>query len=287
MARKAPNREPTTSRLRRGAEAKYLFASQRPLHVLVFLLPLIVAYEVGSILYLTNPAAGVVETIAARSILSDVFETFGALSFHLPAVLLIVILLIWHTLERDPWKVRPKFILGMTLESVLWTLPLLVLGLLLLGKHLEPTIVLDEATSVANLATNQVGHQIGNLAAYQGPGGPAGDIASMPWQHRLTLSIGAGLYEELLFRLILILALHFVFADVMRLSKPISNGLAAILSAIAFAMYHANAGASPLPRDLFVFYAVAGLYFAILFINRGFGVVVATHALYDIVVLLA
>lgn len=243
----------------------YAQASTRPLHVLVFLLPLIIAYEIGSIMYLIDTENNVMETIAARSILSGVFEAFGALSFHLPAILLVVILFLWHVLEKDSWRVKPKTIVTMGLESALWTLPLLVLGLLLLGG--EPTAAMAMA-----------------------PGGdmvPGGGIGSYPWQHRLTLSIGAGLYEELLFRLILISALHFVFGDMMKLPPLAAYGIPAVISAIAFAYYHANAGVTFLPATVFLFYAIAGVYFAALFIQRGFGVVVATHALYDIVVLLA
>ena len=33
-----------------------------------------------------------------------------------------------------------------------------------------------------------------------------------------------------------------------------------------------------------LFFAVAGLYFSIIYVFRGFGIVVATHALYDILV---
>lgn len=253
---------------RRGAPMTYAQASTKPLHVLVFLLPLIVAYEIGSIVYLVDPSKNVMETIAARSILSGVFEAFGALGFHLPAILLAAILLTWHVLERDPWRIKPKTIVTMGLESVLWTLPLLVLGLLLLGG--EPK---------AAMAVAQGADSIG--------GAGHGGIGSYPWQHRLTLSIGAGLYEELLFRLILISALHFVFGDVMKLPALAAYAIPAVISAVAFAYYHANAGGTELPGAIFLFYSIAGIYFAALFIHRGFGVVVATHALYDIVVLLA
>lgn len=243
----------------------YAQASTKPLHVLVFLLPLMAAYEIGSIIYLTNRGQGVVETIAARSILSGVFEAFGALGFHLPAIMLAVILLTWHVLERDPWRISPKTIVSMGLESALWTLPLLVLGLLLLGNQPK-----------AAMAVMQAGDVVGTP-----------DISSFPWQHRLTLSIGAGLYEELLFRLILISALHFVFGDVMKLPPLLAYGIPAVISAVGFAYYHANAGSTSLPGAVFLFYSIAGVYFAALFIQRGFGVVVATHALYDIIVLLA
>lgn len=249
----------------------YAQASTRPLHVLVFLLPLIVAYEIGSIVYLVDPSKNVMETIAARSILSGVFEAFGALSFHLPAILLVVILLLWHVLEKDPWRIKPKTIVAMGLESALWTLPLLVLGLLLLGGEPKTAMAIAQGADAVQGGAHGVGHT----------------ISSYPWQHRLTLSLGAGLYEELLFRLILISALHFVFSDVMKLPPLVAYAIPAVISAVAFAYYHANAGSTVLPGAVFLFYSIAGVYFAMLFVKRGFGVVVATHALYDIVVLLA
>ncbi len=266
MAKVATTR--ASAAARRNGPVSYAPASTRPLHVLVFLLPLIVAYEIGSIVYLIDPTNNVMETIAARSILSGVFEAFGALSFHLPAILLVVILFLWHVLEKDPWRIKPKTIVAMGLESALWTLPLLVLGLLLLGS--EPK---------AAMAVAQGADSIG--------GAVGGGIGSYPWQHRLTLSLGAGLYEELLFRLILISALHFVFGDVMKLPPLVAYAIPAVISAVAFAYYHANAGGTALPGAVFLFYSIAGVYFAALFVQRGFGVVVATHALYDIVVLLA
>lgn len=275
MAR-SPTQTGAPAARRARANDAYLLASTRPFAILIFLLPLIAAYELGSLIYLTDHAAGVVETISARSILSGVFEAFGALGFHLPAILLVVILLTWHILERDSWRVKPRVILGMTLESVLWTLPLLVVGLLLLGRDPQPTLAL---AALAPGGGTGLGTGIGAAGLDR--------IEQFPWQHRLTLSIGAGLYEELLFRLILISALHFLFADTMRLKPAVAYTLAAIASAVAFALYHTNAGATSLPAGVFAFYTIAGLYFAILFIHRGFGVVVATHALYDIVVLLA
>src|SRR5262245_33789753 len=113
---------------RPGPRPKETYArlATRPLHVLVFLLPLMVVYEVGSILYLSDQGQGLMETIGARSILGSFVDLFGAASFHLPPVLLAVVLLVWHGLEQDSWKVRPHVLLGMALESCVWMLPVLV-----------------------------------------------------------------------------------------------------------------------------------------------------------------
>jgi membrane protease YdiL (CAAX protease family) len=234
------------------AKDTYSHLATRPLHVLVFLLPLMVLYEVGSILYLSDPGQGVMETIAARRILGGFFELFGQASFHLPPIVLAVVLLVWHYLEKDSWKIRPHVLLGMLLESCLWVLPVLVLGhLILLGARPSPAM--------------------------------AAPLAEYTREAKLTLAIGAGIYEELLFRLILITVLHLVLVDMLKLKSMTGFAIAAVVSAVSFAMYHDVAR-----RDTvkFIFLAGAGAYFAILYISRGFGIAVATHALYDIVVLI-
>jgi hypothetical protein len=258
MARGSARTVRTSSRAapRTRDSGSYGWLATRPLHVLAFLVPLMAAYEVGSILYLSDTARGVSQTIGARSMLGAFFDAFGVASLHLPPIVLSVVLIIWHLLERDPWVVRARVLLGMLLESVLWTLPVLVLGQLI-GQ--------------------------GQPAA-----GLEGDIAALPWQARLTLSFGAGIYEELLFRLILVSAVHFVIVDLLKMKSSIGFVGAAAVSAVAFAMYHDVSGPEGGAAVLkLVFLGAAGLYFAALFIMRGFGVAVGTHALYDVVALLA
>jgi hypothetical protein len=239
----------------------YLTQSKRPWPVLVFLVPLIALYEVGSLMFLWDRGRGVIETIGARGILGEFFEAFGVVSLHVPAVLLVTVLMLWHLMLRDPWKIRPSTLLGMALESVLWTMPLLVLAALLApGPAMTPAMALQGGQSA---------------------------IEAMPWQARLTLSAGAGLYEELLFRLMLITLVHMVLVDLLKLPSSTAYVVAAVLSAVTFAFYHniAHPGGGADMR-LLTFYALAGLYFAALFILRGFGIVVMAHALYDVVVLL-
>lgn len=244
-------------------DAGYSWLSTRPLHVLLFLVPLMLLYELGSLIYLSDPGRGVIETIGARSILGSFFDTFGVASLHLPPIALSVVLLAWHLFEKDAWKVRASVLMGMTLESALWTLPILVVGLLF---GLEPS-----------MQTAPLGPS---------PGQPVGSLLDHTWQARLTLSLGAGIYEELLFRLILITAIHFILVDLMKFSHGVGFVVAAIVSALAFALYHDVShplGNTNLRK--FLFFATAGLFFAGLFIMRGFGIAVGTHALYDVVVL--
>lgn len=240
----------------------YLRLSTRPLHVLCFLAPLIVLYEVGTVLYLTDRGRGVVETVSAQSILARFFEVFGVASLYLPGIALGTVLLLWHLLERDRWRVQPGVLAGMLCESLLWTVPLLVLGLLMQG--------------------GRSGGQPGPAAAMALPAALEAHSAGA----RVTLSVGAGLYEELLFRLIIIAGLHLVLVDVAGLRNGPGYLIAAVVSAIAFAMYHdVTPPGGPTNYPLAMFYGVAGLYFAGLFVLRGFGIVVMVHTLYDVLVL--
>lgn len=246
----------------------YLELAKRPLHVLVFLLPLVVLYEVGSVVNLADAANGTVETIRAHSILLGFFQDFGVFGRFLPGLALVAVLLAWHILNEDRWRIRPGVIGGIAVESLVWTIPLVVLMALV-----------QYAGGGADGA--------GVAAQWTGPllSGPS-SMAEMSWQARLTISIGAGIYEELLFRMIGIAALHMVLVDLARLSERAGIILAVLASAIAFAVYHdittAGGGIDAMKAAVLV---CAGLYFGAVYLTRGFAVVVGVHALYDVFVL--
>ncbi len=237
-----------------GGHGRYFYLSTRPLYVLAFLTPLILLYEIGSIAYLSGVASGV--DVSARRLLRVFFEHFGAFSLHLPGIALAAVLLIWHILERDRWKISGRILAGMLAESLVWTLPLLVLGLFF--SH----------------------HAGKSLLATTGE-----DVATLSWQARLTLSLGAGIYEELLFRLIAIAALHALLVDLFRLPNRVGYALAAILASCAFAAYHDIWTPQGINIGLAVYCLVAGLYLSGVFVVRGFGLAVAVHAWYDVIVL--
>ena len=239
--------------------AGYLERAAGPLHSLVFLVPLIVLYEVGAVLYLSGGTDGQAKTVEAHSILVALFSAFGPLGGRIPAIAIIVTLIALHVVRRERTRVRPGVLAGMAVESVAFTLPLLVLSAI-----------------------------IGRLAAasLQTETGPV-DPATLSPAAALVVSLGAGLYEEFLFRLVLVAALARILRDLVCLSSVRAAGAAIVLSAIAFAWYHepAVAGIGAVRWDLFVFYTLAGIYFGALYLARGFGITAGAHACYDIVVL--
>jgi hypothetical protein len=96
--------------------------------------------------------------------------------------------------------------------------------------------------------------------------------------------IGAGIYEEVLFRLGLFLGL-FGLLRVVKLPKLLALTLAALAAAAAFAAaHHVGPYGEPVRTDYFLFRSLAGLYFTLLFVLRGFGIAVGAHAGYDVLV---
>ncbi len=258
----------------------YFTRSMRPLHVLAFLLPLLIAYEVGSILFLTDSGAGIQRTVEARRVMDDFFGIMGIAGYLAPGFAMATVLMVWHIMSRDRWVLDLRTLLGMLAESVAWTMPLLVMAAAI--EHAR------SATSPTAGHTADAARGLMELLAQGGTGngggaGPGVDqLSRLSLFARLTLSVGAGLYEEMLFRLIGLALLHFILADLIGLPRRWAGIGAVVLSAVAFAVYH-----QPPLTDWtrILFYLLSGVYFGTVYLLRGFGIVVGAHAMYDVLVL--
>ena len=132
---------------------------------------------------------------------------------------------------------------------------------------------------IVGTATTQL---VGPLRSMAAGGGLDGDALS-----RLTLSLGAGLYEELLFRVVLVALLANGFRLLFGVSRVAAGIAGAFVGALLFSAFHyIGPLAEPLQLESFVFRALAGLAFSGLYLTRGFGITAWTHALYDVAVLL-
>lgn len=234
--------------------------------MLVFLTPLVVAYELGTIFFLTDSAAGVQRSVEAYKLFGQFFHLFGLAGVFLPGVAMAVVLIIWHLMVKDRWAVQWKTIGGMLLESMLWTLPLLVLAAV--TSHTRGMFQPAASMSVDDAASA--------LASSSG-------IQNLPLMARLTIAVGAGLYEEMLFRLVGLALLHFILVDLIGTSERLGMVIAVTLGALAFALYHRPV----LPDEWakMLFFTLSGVFLGTVYMMRGFGIAVGTHALYDVLVL--
>jgi hypothetical protein len=102
---------------------------------------------------------------------------------------------------------------------------------------------------------------------------------------RIILSFGAGVHEELVFRLLMIPAIVYLGERLLGLGRILSVALAFFISAALFSLAHHVVGGEPFHIGVFVYRLLCGLVFAAIFYWRGFATAVYTHALYDIFVL--
>lgn len=103
---------------------------------------------------------------------------------------------------------------------------------------------------------------------------------------RLMVSLGAGLYEELLFRVLLVSALVLLARRVFRWRPGTAGAFATIVGALLFsAAHYVGALGDRFTLESFVFRAISGVFFSAIYLWRGFGIDAWTHALYDVFLL--
>ncbi len=104
---------------------------------------------------------------------------------------------------------------------------------------------------------------------------------------RMIMSVGAGVWEETVFRLCLLTGIAAFCERVIGMRRFVALALAFAVSSFVFsAVHHIPPYGDPLHLGVFTFRFLAGICFGMLFLFRGFAVAAYTHALYDIYVLI-
>lgn len=100
------------------------------------------------------------------------------------------------------------------------------------------------------------------------------------------LAIGAGLYEEFVFRVVLITGFAAVLGFIFQWERPARRGAAIVLAAALFSGFHFVGEYGDTP-DMFLFMIrfIAGIFLGTLYAFRGFGITAYTHTIYDLIVL--
>jgi len=113
-----------------------------------------------------------------------------------------------------------------------------------------------------------------------------GRLGGLAWQSRLMLSLGAGIYEELLFRVVVVSGLAWLARRVFGWGPGTAGALAVGIGACVFsAAHYIGPYGDRLTLYSFAFRMVAGVAFSALYLLRGFGITAWTHALYDVFLL--
>jgi membrane protease YdiL (CAAX protease family) len=231
----------------------YFQATRHPWPILIVMLPLLIAYESGVLII----GGAKSETLrnGADAWMRWALQSFGMGHLIVAPMLIAIVFAIWSYVRRAD---RPEGLLtvctGMTLECFLFALVLWGLShafapfLEVVGVPLGISVEID------------------------------------PLVTRIITFVGAGIYEEILFRLILFSGLAWL----LRLSAmPKWGAIAAavVVSSLLFAAaHHVGPFGEKMDSYVFLFRMMAGVYFAVLFHFRGFGIAAGAHACYDVLV---
>ena len=103
----------------------------------------------------------------------------------------------------------------------------------------------------------------------------------------LLLSLGAGVYEEILFRFVLLGGGAWVMHKTFGFSKFWGTTLMLLASSVMFsAAHHVGSLGESFNGFVFVFRMLCGLVLGIVYLARGLGIAAWTHALYNVLALL-
>jgi CAAX prenyl protease-like protein len=240
--------------------SRYWRESRAPRYSLTFAFPLLVAYELLAFTLSHGEVSGVRN--GADVVLKSLFLMLGGREGLAVFGILLVgggAAIISRDFRRSG-QIRPRYFGGMAAESILYGL---VFGLVVSTL----TVLLLPGLSVVS-TVSWLGPRL--LAQW-----------SLPTQ--LMISLGAGIYEELLFRVILVSGLGWLATIVFGWGATRAKLFAVCLGALIFSAFHyIGPYGEPLKPASFAFRTVAGLLFSGLYVLRGFGITAWTHSLYDV-----
>lgn len=227
---------------------KYLKTSAHPFYGAVTALVMLFFYEVFIIL---GNTASVVIRNAPEAWLRSFLNLLGVSHYHISFVMITAALIAVPVFYRQGLEIRKWVFLGIVVESM-------ILG------------------AISGLLINLIIARL-FLAAGSFSGSLLGDLG---------LAIGAGLFEELLFRVILTSLLIWICVRIIRL-RWLSIAVAVLIASFLFSVAHyVGSAGDPFEWYSFLFRFLAGLWFTTLYSIRGFAVVCLSHAFYDIYIVL-
>jgi hypothetical protein len=213
---------------------------------LVFAIPLLLAYESFALLLNQSDLYGIRNS--ADVFLKLLLAYVGIHGFFGFGAAMIVALILFRFVGGVPrfGTLRPGVLLGMLGESLVYSL---VFGAV-----------------VSTLVRVLLAHPL---------------ALSRPAQ--ILVSLGAGIYEEFVFRVLLLGVLVFVLHRLLRVREVLAYGGAALLGAALFSGFHyIGPFGDPFQIPSFLFRFIAGMILTGLYYTRGYGITAYTHSLYNL-----
>lgn len=229
--------------------SQYLTVSKSPLYSFIFTLPLFLLYEVGIFLISSRDIDQLRN--GADVLMRQVLESFGIYGMYgFGGTFLIGFLIAFIRQKKNlrTSEIESRFLLIMFFESISWATLLVIMMIKI------PTF----------LSLSNEDHLI----------------------QQVVLAIGAGIYEEFVFRVLLISGLAILFGLIFNWGEFGKTFLSVIISSAIFSIFHFfGSYGDTFSFPLFFVRFFAGIFLAMIYIFRGFGITAYAHSIYDLFVL--
>ena len=230
----------------------YFSTTHTLLYSYLISLPLLLLYEV--LIFLAQPDSEQVVRISVDVWIKTLFSYFGkdVLSITLILVALVGMVVLYRERKKLS-SLKMSYFFTMLIEASFYAFFLA----LLINTTVSGLLQIVQSSPIESLTTLQ----------------------------QLALSLGAGIYEELFFRVTLVSALLLIFKKVFS-KKSVAFGSAILLAAIIFSLVHyVGAFGDPFTLSSFLFRFLFGLALNAIYLWRGFGMAAWTHAVYDLMII--
>ena len=227
----------------------YWLSTRSPLYSFLFTVRLFLIYEIG--IFLTSCDDMFVLRNGADALMRQILATFGITGLYWVGVIFFIGFIIAFILQRKYWEetqIHSDYFLLMMVESVGWSVLIYFL-----------------MTNVYLLLMNPTGSML---------------------VQQVTLAVGAGIYEEFLFRVLLIAGISVILGFIFQWSDKTRNWAAMVIAAGIFSSFHfIGEYGDFFSFNIFMVRFLAGIALGTLYFLRGFGITAWSHAVYDLIVL--
>lgn len=175
---------------------------------------------------------------------------------HSTSIILVGVALLGGVLlyikRADLHNIKKSYFLLMLAESVLYS----IIVIITIHTFLDAVLMANSPSQIESLSSLQL----------------------------YALSLGAGLYEELFFRVILVSLLIFIF-KMFTTNEPVATSLSIVSAALIFSgVHYVGFYGDTFTLHSFLFRFLFGLGLNLIYVKRGFGIAAWTHAVYDLIV---
>ena len=228
--------------------SNYFKHSKSPFYSFIFILPLFIIYEFG----ISAISSDDLPTIrnGADVFLRKVISTIGLNGIYGMGLLLLVGIMIAFFINKGRFKnlsLQSNYFILMIFESLFWSAILFV--------------ILSHGQLLLGTGT-------GKLLMQQ-----------------IVLSIGSGIFEEFVFRVLLVSGIALIVGIFIKKQYLYKMSISIIIAAIIFSIFHFVGEYADTPKiNLFLLRLLAGIVLGYVYIFRGFGIAAYSHSFYNLIV---